>query len=91
MMSGIVFAVIAALLTLAALGFLYRLLRGPSLADRIVGFDGVLSVLVAAILTHASHTGTTDMLPVVLVLSLLAFSGTALFARFITASGGRDG
>ncbi len=59
------------------------MLRGPSLADRVVGFDGILSVLVVGILAHASHTRSDDMLPVVLVLSLLAFAGTALFGRFL--------
>lgn len=88
-MNEVVVAVIAVLLSLAAGGFLYRMLRGPSLADRVVGFDGILSVLVVGILAHASHTGTTDMLPVTVVLSLLAFSGTALFGRLITA-GARD-
>lgn len=83
-------AAIAALLSAAAGGFLFRMLRGPSLADRIVGFDGFLSVLVVAVLTHASTTGTSDMLPVVVVLSLLAFSGTALFGRFIESGDDRD-
>lgn len=86
-MNDVVAIAIAVLLAAAAGGFLYRLLRGPSLADRIVGFDGILSVLVVGILAHASHTGTTVMLPVVLVLSLLAFSGTALFGRFIKMGG----
>ena len=72
-------------LVLAALGFAYRLLRGPDLANRIVGFDGLLSVLVIGILADAVHTGSEAMLPVVVVLSLLAFSGTALLGRFIEA------
>jgi multicomponent Na+:H+ antiporter subunit F len=72
-------------LALAALGFTYRLLRGPDLANRIVGFDGLLSVLVIGILANAVRTGSEAMLPVVLVLSLLAFSGTALLGRFIEA------
>jgi multicomponent Na+:H+ antiporter subunit F len=83
--------VTATLLTAAAAGFLYRMLRGPSLADRIVGFDGFVSVVVIGILAHATHTRTTDMLPVVVVLSLLAFSGTALFGRFIEAGDDDDG
>ena len=33
--------VTSAALILAALGFAYRLLRGPRLADRIIGFDGM--------------------------------------------------
>jgi multisubunit Na+/H+ antiporter MnhF subunit len=74
-----------ALLVLAAAGFLYRLLVGPDLADRIVGFDGLLAVLVIGILADAVRTGSTAMLPVVLVLTLLAFSSTALLGRFIEA------
>lgn len=89
-MNDAIAATIAVLLSVAAGGFLFRLLRGPSLADRVVGFDGILSVLVVGILAHASHTGTTDMLPVTVVLSLLAFSGTALFGRLITAGARRD-
>jgi multicomponent Na+:H+ antiporter subunit F len=77
--------VTSAALILAALGFAYRLLRGPRLADRIIGFDGMLSVLVIGILANAVRTDSEAMLPVVLVLTLLAFSGTALLGRFIEA------
>jgi len=72
-------------LVLATAGFLYRLLRGPSLADRIVGFDGLLAVLIIGILANAVLTGSDAMLPVVLLLTLLAFSSTALLGRFIEA------
>jgi multicomponent Na+:H+ antiporter subunit F len=72
-------------LTLAAAGFMYRLLRGPTIADRIVGFDGTLAVLVIGILADAVHRGSAVMLPVVLVLTLLAFSSTALLGRFLEA------
>ncbi|MEI2700525.1 MAG: monovalent cation/H+ antiporter complex subunit F [Microthrixaceae bacterium] len=88
-MNGTVVGVITVLLSLAAFGFLYRMLRGPSMADRVVGFDGILSVFVVGILVHASHTRSDDMLPVVLVLSLLAFAGTALFGRFLKPGDGR--
>ena len=78
-----------ALLVLASVGFSYRLLRGPSLADRIVGFDGLLAVLVIAILADAVRTGSPAMLPIVALLALLAFSSTALLGRYIEA-GSRD-
>jgi multisubunit Na+/H+ antiporter MnhF subunit len=81
----IAMAVIYMALGLAGLGFGFRLLRGPGLAERIVGFDGMLSVLVIGILANAVRTGSEAMLPVVLVLSLLGFSGTALLGRFIEA------
>jgi multicomponent Na+:H+ antiporter subunit F len=72
-------------LVIAAAGFMYRLLRGPSLADRIIGFDGFLAVLVIGILADAVRRDSGVMLPVVLVLTLLAFSSTALLGRFIEA------
>lgn len=78
-----------ALLVLASAGFCYRLLRGPSLADRIVGFDGLLAVLVIGILADAVRTGSAAMLPIVVLLALLAFASTALLGRYIEA-GTRD-
>jgi multicomponent Na+:H+ antiporter subunit F len=77
-------------LTITAAGFLYRMLVGPGLANRIVGFDGFVSVIVIGVLAHAAHTRSTDTLPVVVVLALLAFSGTALCGRFIESSDDRD-
>jgi multisubunit Na+/H+ antiporter MnhF subunit len=80
-----VIVVIGVALVIAGAGFAYRLLRGPDLANRIVGFDGLLSVIVIGVLADSVRTGSEAMLPVVLVLSLLAFSGTALLGRFIEA------
>jgi multicomponent Na+:H+ antiporter subunit F len=80
-----VIVVIGVALVVAGTGFAYRLLRGPDLANRIVGFDGLLSVIVIGVLADAVRTGSEAMLPVVLVMSLLAFSGTALLGRFIEA------
>lgn len=77
--------VIFVVLGLASMGFLYRLLRGPTLADRVVGFDGLLAVLVIGIVANAVRTGSTAMLPVVVVLALLAFSSTALLGRYLEA------
>lgn len=77
-------------LTLAAVGFMYRLLRGPTLADRIAGFDGFLAVLVIGILADAVRRRSGVMLPVVLVLTLLAFSSTALVGRYIEAGDDDD-
>lgn len=88
-MSVEVVYVTGVVLTMAAAGFLYRMLVGPGLANRIVGFDGFVSVIVIGVLAHAAHTQTTYNLPVVVVLALLAFSGTALCGRFIES--GDDG
>jgi multicomponent Na+:H+ antiporter subunit F len=74
-------------LALAALGFGYRLLAGPSLADRVVGVDGLLVVGVSAIALRAMQTGEGAFLPVTVVATLVGFVGTAVVARFIEGQG----
>jgi multicomponent Na+:H+ antiporter subunit F len=75
-------------LALAAVGFGYRLLAGPSLADRVIGIDGLLVVGVSAIALRAMQTGEGAFLPVAVVATLVGFVGTAVAARFIEGQGG---
>ena len=60
-----------------------RLVRGPSLPDRVVALD-LLSILVAgATAVYAISTGQAGYLDVAMVLTLIAFIGTVAFARYI--------
>jgi multisubunit Na+/H+ antiporter MnhF subunit len=76
-----------ALLALAAMGFGYRLLAGPSLTDRVVGLDGLLIVGVSAVVLRAMQTGEGAFLPAAVVVTLVGFVGTAVVARFIEGRG----
>ena len=60
-----------------------RLLRGPTLPDRVVSLDLVAYQAVAFMLIYAVLTGQPAFLDVSLVLALVAFLGTAAFARYI--------
>ena len=64
------------------LGFI-RLLRGPSLADRVVSLDLITSVSVALMAALAIITDTPMLLDVAVVLALIAFLGTVGFATLI--------
>ncbi len=75
------------LVSLAALGFGYRLLAGPSLTDRVVGLDGLLVVGITAVVLRAMETGEGAFLPVTLVVTLVGFVSTAVVARFIEGRG----
>jgi len=75
------------LLAIGAVCFLYRLLRGPSLPDRSVGLDGLLSVLVIGIIVFAAHRQNGITVETVLVAALVAFVGTVAIARFIEYRG----
>lgn len=72
-----------ALFGLGAVFSVYRLGRGPSLADRMVALDTLLFIAAAALGTFVVRTGETAFVPVIVVISLVAFIGTLVVARAI--------
>jgi len=72
-----------ALLSLGLFLAVYRLVRGPSLPDRVVALDliGVISLGMTVILTVT--TNDRIYLDVAIVLGLVAFMGTVAFARYL--------
>lgn len=81
-------AVAFVLLSLAALGFLARLLIGRSVADRIIALDGLLLVAVMGLAVEATRTGRSTFVDAIVVVSLLGFVGTSIAARFVERRGG---
>jgi multicomponent Na+:H+ antiporter subunit F len=76
------------LLTVALATFMYRVLRGPSVPDRVVALDGVLSVVVSGIIVAAARADSGITLSTVLVVSLVGFVGTVALGRFVERRGG---
>lgn len=74
-------------LGLAFACFGYRLLRGPSLADRSIALDGLLVVGISLLLVSAMDTGRGAFLQVAVMLALVGFISTAVIARFIEGQG----
>jgi multicomponent Na+:H+ antiporter subunit F len=83
----VIVAAAIVLLAIGGAGFLARLLHGPSLADRIVALDGLLTILVTAVIAWGAYTDRGTYLTVGVVVALVAFLGTSAFARFV--EGGR--
>lgn len=75
------------LLVLAGVLFLIRLIRGPSLANRIVALDALLLVVVSGLAIQAAITGKDTYLDAMVVAALLGFTGTGLIAKFIERRG----
>lgn len=71
------------LIAVGGAGFLYRLVRGPSLADRVVALDGLLTIIVTGVIAWSALQGTSTYLTVGVVVALVAFLGTSAFARFV--------
>lgn len=70
-------------LGMAAFGFVYRLVRGPSLADRTVAMNGLVVVLMAVVATQAVRLHTGAFLPMLVALALVAPVGNGMVARYI--------
>lgn len=78
----IVAIVCGALLSAAAILALVRAERGPSMLDRTIALDVFVTAIVGAIVLEAAFSGRTDTLPLLVVLSLVAFVGSVTIARF---------
>lgn len=60
-----------------------RLIRGPSLPDRVVALD-LISILAAGVIAvYTIETGEAAYLDVAIALALVGFLGTVAFARYI--------
>jgi len=74
-------------LVAAGLLCLLRLLRGRSLADRVVALDALLLVVVSGIAVMAVRRDSDTFLNVLVVTALVSFIGTVTVARFIERRG----
>ena len=76
-----------ALIGLGVLFALWRLLTGPTVADRVVASDLFLTALVMAAGVLTVRSGEGAYLEVMLVVAVVGFLGTAMVARFIERRG----
>lgn len=76
-----------AALAVSAVLCLVRLIRGRSLADRIVALDVLLIIIAIGIAVDAARTRRGTYLDALLVVTLIAFIGTTAVARFIERRG----
>ena len=71
------------LLGAGALLALVRLAIGPSLLDRVVATDVLLVIVSAGLAVYAALARDPTVVPVLVVVSLLAFVGSVSVARYI--------
>ena len=76
-----VVAACGVLLFAAAIAVLYRIERGPSTLDRMVGVDVMTSVVLGALALLVAYTRRADLLAVFVVVSVVGFLGSVAVAR----------
>lgn len=72
-----------ACLTISILLTVYRVLRGPSWADRILGLDFLAVNVAVLIVVLALRTGSTAFLDAALIVSILGFLSTVALSRYM--------
>ncbi|SDC18319.1 multicomponent Na+:H+ antiporter subunit F [Paenibacillus sp. UNCCL117] len=71
------------ILALSILGCMYRLLKGPTIPDRIIALDTIGVMLLAMMTLLCVLFRTTAYFDIVLLIGILTFIGTTAFARYI--------
>ena len=79
---------VVALTMLAAAACLtfIRLLKGPTLPDRVVAIDLIGVLMVCILVVTAAATGQQAFLDVGMVVALISFVGTVVYSRYIERS-----
>lgn len=75
--------IVFTMLTVAFFLTLYRLLRGPSLPDRVVALDLTAAITVGFMAVYAIDTGERVFLDVAIVVALITFLGSVAFAQYV--------
>ncbi|WP_029291882.1 monovalent cation/H+ antiporter complex subunit F [Cellulomonas sp. HZM] len=73
------------LVAAAAVLAVIRAERGPSMLDRTVALDIFVTTMIAAVALYAARERRADVVPILVVLSLVGFVGSVTIARFASA------
>lgn len=87
----VVVLVSAAMLLVGVVLVVRRVELGPSVLDRVVALDVLVSTLLAGFALYAAWTDRTDLLPIMVVLSLVGFVGAVTVARFVAVESEDEG
>jgi multicomponent Na+:H+ antiporter subunit F len=83
MIEGVVLYVVMPILVAAlAIAFL-RLVRGPSLPDRVIALDLLSTIGIGMMGAYVALTGFGAFLDVALVVALITFLGTVALANYL--------
>ncbi len=86
-MIGTVTTIALILLGLGMLAAIFRIIRGPTLPDRILGLDTITILAIGVIGVFAIRTGLFLYVDIAIALALVGFLSTAAFARYLLSRG----
>lgn len=78
-----IFYIVFPSLILSFILILLRVIKGPTLADRVIGLDSMGYIAIGFIISYSIYFNSPVLLDIVTVLALVSFLGTAAFAYYI--------
>lgn len=72
-----------ACVSIAMIGLIYRVIKGPSIPDRVIALDAIGINLIIIIALVSILLKTHAFLEIILLLGILAFIGTVAFSKYI--------
>jgi multicomponent Na+:H+ antiporter subunit F len=70
-------------ISISIVGLIYRLIKGPSIHDRVIALDAIGINLIAVVGLTSIVLETIAYLEAILLLGILSFVGTIAFAKFL--------
>ena len=81
---SIIYLFVGILFTVAALFTVYRIVRGPSILDRMIASDVLLTTLMLVVGAEMVYNGHTRTIPLMVVLASTAIFATIAVARYVS-------
>lgn len=81
-MNDIVIWVCGLILTIAAIGTVFRIWRGPTLLDRVLASDVLVAIIVAVLCVNMVAKDSYELITLVLVIAAVGFIGSVTVARY---------
>ncbi|WP_158860627.1 cation:proton antiporter [Lunatibacter salilacus] len=75
--------VILPVLAISTVIIFIRFLKGPTLSDRVVSLDLLLTTGIGIIAVYSIHTDQPTFLDIAMILALIAFLGTVAFSYYL--------
>lgn len=83
-MMSVFVVLVSIMLSVAAAGAIFRIARGPSILDRVLAADVLLTIVGAALATDMIVNRNLNYLALLVSISLIGFIGSVTVARFVT-------
>ena len=76
--------IVSVMLAVSAAGAIFRIVRGPSILDRVLAADVLLAIVGGALVVDMVVNRNLDYLALLIAISLIGFIGSVTVARFVT-------